>query len=135
MSGVVCARCELAILGLAICTIAAVVALVRSREVLELRIAAARAQWEEAMVPLGARLAACEAQLAGRIAGTPATLQEPEDQELASWLESLRDLASSLQASKHSVLNMVNDPASARKSGGGSTKQALHPDAELQDRT
>jgi len=95
-----CARCELGVLGLAFCTIAAVVTLVRSRQALELRIATAHAQWEDAFSRFGERLASCEARLAGTLTGASDRPREIDDQEIASCLESLRDLVDSLRMAK-----------------------------------
>jgi hypothetical protein len=95
-----CLRCELAIVGLALCEIALVVALVRSRVVAELRAATLRDHWSETFGRVHERLSRCEERFAEPVAASAGAPPAADDDEIAAWLESLRDLAGSLRRSE-----------------------------------
>jgi hypothetical protein len=103
MSELGCLRCELAIMGLALCEIALVVALTRSRIITELRVAALRAHWDETFSRADERLSCCEARLAEPVTASAGAPPVADDEEIAVWLESLRDLAGSLRRSETPV--------------------------------
>jgi hypothetical protein len=101
--------------GLALCTIAIVLALVRAQAVAERRLTSTRAQWDEAFARVSSRLEACEARINERVAANSGAPSEADDEEIAVWLESLRDLANSLRTSKSSGLALVGGQFGAER--------------------
>lgn len=136
MNGLDSTRCELAILGLALCTIAVVVALARSRASTERRLATVRASWDDSFAQVVAQIAACEARWTGQgdaITGAP---PEANDEEIAACLESLRGLADSLRSSpRRPALAGGEAAAVAEQAYGGQRMPAeTSLDAEEQDK-
>jgi hypothetical protein len=101
-------RFELAVVGLALCTIALVFVLGRVRAVTERRLISAKAQWDEAFAHVSSRLTVCEARIDERVAANGGVPSEADDEEIAVWLESLRGLANSLHTSTSSGLALID---------------------------